>query len=99
MGLMLKHLLGEKMTQQAESYLILKPIAERFSRVASEITDDDIKYIIKQVMKEKISDALDFSVVQEKLTDWVDNNSDQIVHAMQDAIMERFDLPRDYKWY
>lgn len=87
------------MTQQAESYLILKPIAERFSRVASEITDDDIKYIIKQVMKEKISDALDFSVVQEKLTDWVDNNSDQIVHAMQDAIMERFNLPRDYKWY
>lgn len=96
---MLKHLLGGKMTQQAESYLILKPIAERFSRVASEITDDDIKYIIKQVMKEKISDALDFSVVQEKLTDWVDNNSDQIVHAMQDAIMERFNLPRDYEWY
>ena len=87
------------MTQQAESYLILKPIAERFSRVASEITDDDIKYIIKQVMKEKILDALDFSVVQEKLTDWVDNNSDQIVHAMQDAIMERFNLPRDYEWY
>lgn len=99
MGLMLKHLLGGKMTQQAETYLILKPIAERFSRVASEITDDDIKYIIKQVMKEKISDALDFSVVQEKLTDWVDNNSDQIVHAMQDAIMERFNLPRDYEWY
>lgn len=99
MDLMLKHLLGGKMTQQAESYLILKPIAERFSRVASEITDDDIKYIIKQVMKEKISDALDFSVVQEKLTDWVDNNSDQIVHAMQDAIMERFNLPRDYEWY
>lgn len=96
---MLKHLLGGKMTQQAETYLILKPIAERFSRVASEITDDDIKYIIKQVMKEKISDALDFSVVQEKLTDWVDNNSDQIVHAMQDAIMERFNLPRDYTWY
>ena len=96
---MLKHLLGGKMTQQAESYLILKPIAERFSRVASEITDDDIKYIIKQVMKEKILDALDFSVVQEKLTDWVDNNSDQIVHAMQDAIMERFNLPRDYEWY
>lgn len=99
MDLMLKHLLGGKMTQQAETYLILKPIAERFSRVASEITDDDIKYIIKQVMKEKISDALNFSVVQEKLTDWVDNNSDQIVHAMQDAIMERFNLPRDYTWY
>ena len=87
------------MTQQSETYLILKPIAERFSRVASEITDDDIKYIIKQVMKEKISEALDFSVVQEKLSEWVDNNSDQIVNAMRDSITERFDLPRDYVWY
>lgn len=87
------------MTQQSENYLILKPIAERFSRVASEITDDDIKHIIKQLMREKISDALDFSVVQEKLNDWVDDNSDQIVHAMQEAIMNRFDLPKDYTWY
>lgn len=87
------------MTQQSENYLILKPIAERFSRVSSEITDDDIKYIIKQVMREKISDALDFSVVQEKLNDWVDDNSDKIVHAMQEAIMSRFDLPKDYTWY
>lgn len=87
------------MTQHTENYMILKPIAERFNRVSSEITDDDIKYIIKQVMKEKISEALDFSVVQEKLTDWIDGNSDQIVHAMQDAIMKRFDLPRDYMWY
>lgn len=87
------------MTQQSENYLILKPIAERFSRVSSEITDDDIKYIIKQVMREKISDALDFSVVQEKLNDWVDDNSDRIVHAMQEAIMMRFDLPKDYMWY
>ena len=87
------------MTQQSENYLILKPIAERFSRVASEITDDDIKHIIKQLMREKISDALDFSVVQEKLNDWVDDNSDKIVHAMQEAIMKRFDLPKDYTWY
>ena len=87
------------MTQQAETYLILKPIAERFSRVSSEITDDDIKYIIKQVMKEKISEVLDFSIVEEKLTDWVDNNSDQIVNAMKDSIAERFNLPKDYGWY
>lgn len=87
------------MTEQTETYLILKPIAERFSRCASEITDDDIKYIIKQVMKEKIADSLDFSAIQDKLTEWVDDNSDQIVHAMQDSIMERFNLPRDYRWY
>lgn len=87
------------MTTNTENYLILKPIAERFSRVSSEITDDDIRYIIKQVMKEKISEALDFSVVQEKLSEWVDNNSDKIVAALQDSIVERFNLPRDYVWY
>ena len=87
------------MTQQSENYLILKPIAERFNRVASEITDDDIKYIIKQVMKDKIQDAIDFSVVEEKLIEWIDNNSDQVVHAMQDALCERLRLPKDYRWY
>lgn len=87
------------MTQYTENYLILKPIAERFNRVASEITDDDIKYIIKQLMKEKIAEAIDFSVVEEKLTEWIDNNSDQVIHAMQDAISERLRLPRDYTWY
>ena len=87
------------MTQQSENYLILKPIAERFNRVASEITDDDIKYIIKQVMKDKIQDAIDFSIVEEKLTKWIDDNSDQVVHAMQDAIAERLKLPKDYRWY
>ena len=87
------------MTNYTENYLILKPIAERFSRVSSEITDEDIKYIIKQVMKEKIADAIDFSEVTAVLQDWVDNNSDQIIHAMQDSIAARLDLPRDYHWY
>ena len=50
-------------------------------------------------MKEKIQDAIDFSVVEGKLTEWIDNNSDQIVHAMQDAISERLRLPKDYRWY
>lgn len=87
------------MTRQTENYLILKPIADRFSRVSAEITDSDIKYMIMEVMKEKISDAIDFSVVEEKLTEWIDNNSDQVVHVMQDAIVERLSLPKEYKWY
>ena len=87
------------MTQQTENYIILKPIADRFNRVAAEITDNDIKYIIREVMKEKISESIDFSVVEEKLTEWIDNNKDQIVHVMQDAISERLRLPKDYRWY
>ena len=87
------------MTRQTENYLILKPIADRFSRVSAEITDGDIKYMIMEVMKEKISEAIDFSVVEDKLTEWIDNNSDQVVHVMQDAIVERLSLPKEYRWY
>lgn len=87
------------MTQQTETYLILKPIAERFNRMASEITDDDIKYIIKQVMREKICEAINFDSVIDMLNNWVDDNSETIIHAMQDSISEQLRLPRDYHWY
>ena len=87
------------MTKYTENYLILKPIADRFNRVASEISDDDIKYIIKQVMREKIADAINFDCVTDVLQEWVDNNSDTIIHAMQDSIAERIGLPKGYKWY
>ena len=87
------------MTEYTENYLILKPIAERFNRVASEISDDDIKYIIKQVMKEKIANAINFDCVTDVLQEWVDNNSDTIIHAIQDSIAERIGLPKGYEWY
>lgn len=87
------------MTEYTENYLILKPIAERFNRVASEISDDDIKYIIKQVMREKIADAINFDCVTDVLQEWIDNNSDTIIHAMQDSIAERIGLPKGYEWY
>lgn len=87
------------MKEYTENYLILKPIAERFSRVASEISDDDIKYIIKQLMKEKIAEAINFDCVTDILQEWVDNNSDAIIHAMQDSIAERLGLPSRYNWY
>lgn len=87
------------MTEYTENYLILKPIAERFSRVAKEITDDDIKYIIKSVMKEKIAEAIHFDDITYMLQEWVDTNSETIIHAMQDSIAERIGLPKEYKWY
>jgi hypothetical protein len=31
------------MSNQTENYIILKPIAERFNRIANSITDDEIK--------------------------------------------------------
>lgn len=87
------------MTQQTENYLILKPIAERFNRVASEITDDDIKYMITSLMKEKIADAIDFSVVTDVINEYIEEHSEEIAHAAMDSLAKRLELPNGYKFY
>ena len=48
-----------KMNNQTESYIVLKPIAERFSKVANEISDEEIKTMIKSVMQDRIANAID----------------------------------------
>ena len=87
------------MTQQTENYLILKPIAERFNRVASEITDDDIKYMIKSLMKEKIAESIDFSVVSDIINEYIEDHKDEIAHAAMDSLANRLELPHGYSWY
>lgn len=87
------------MTQQTENYLILKPIAERFNRVASEITDDDIKYMIRTLMKERIADAIDFSVVTDIVNEYISEHSEEISHAVMDSLAKRLELPQGYKFY
>ena len=80
------------MTQQTENYLILKPIAERFNRVASQITDDDIKYMITSLMKEKIADAIDFGVVTDVINEYIEEHSEEIAHAAMDSLFFRLKM-------
>ena len=84
---------------QTENYIVLKPIAERFSKVASEMTDSDIEMIIKDVMKERIADVIDFSPITDKISEFVENNEELIVHAVLDSIAKRLELPSNYKFY
>ena len=84
---------------QTENYIALKPIAERFSKVASEITDSDIEMIIKDVMKERIADVIDFSSITDKISEFVENNEELIVHAVLDSIAKRLELPSNYRFY
>ena len=84
---------------QTENYIVLKPIAERFSKVASEMTDSDIEMIIKDVMKERIADVIDFSSITDKISKFVENNEELIVHAVLDSIAKRLELPSNYKFY
>ena len=84
---------------QTENYIVLKPMAERFSKVASEITDSDIEMIIKDVMKERIADVIDFSSITDKISEFVENNEELIVHAVLDSIAKRLELPSNYRFY
>ena len=84
---------------QTENYIVLKPIAERFSKVASEMTDSDIEMIIKDVMKERIADVIDFSSITDKISEFVENNEELIVRAVLDSIAKRLELPSNYRFY
>ena len=87
------------MTQYTENYLILKPIAERFNRVASEITDEDIKYMITSLMKEKIADAINFNAVSDIIDEYISEHAEEIAHAAMDSLAKRLELPHGYRWY
>lgn len=87
------------MTQQTENYIILKPIAERFNRVANEITDEDIRYMITSLMKDKIAEAIDFSAVSDIVNDYITDHAEEIAHAAMDSLAKRLELPREYRFW
>ena len=87
------------MEKYTENYIILKPIAERFNRVASEITDDDIKYIITSLMKEKIAECIDFRIVSDIIDEYIDEHKEEVAYAAMYSLARRLDLPHGYKWY
>lgn len=74
------------MNKQTQDYIILKPIAERFNKVASEITDEDIKDIIKSAIREQI-DKVDFA---SPIQDIVDNHfeDDCNIYTIQNLLVE-----------
>lgn len=86
------------MNNQTESYIVLKPIAERFSKVSSEITDEEIKSLIKNVMKERIAQAINFDGIVDKIDNFLENNEEQICRVVTESINRRLELPRDYRW-
>lgn len=78
------------MENQAESYIVLKPIAERFSRVASEISDDEIRSLIKSEMRDQVCKIPFGAWVEDILSDWVDDHKEQITtlaaHCLADKL-------------
>lgn len=79
------------MSEQTESYIVLKPIAERFSRVASEITDDEIKQIIKSELRNQVSKVNFGDILGEVVDDWFeqDDTGEFIWNTLQESIKNR----------
>lgn len=77
------------MDNKTESYIVLKPISERFNRIAKEMSDDEIKDIIKSSLREEVK-KIDFAYkIQEIVDDYLDNNNDYITGMFKKSIAER----------
>lgn len=87
------------MNNQTENYIVLKPIAERFSNIANEISDNEIKCMIKTALQNKIEDAINFSSITDLINNYIDEHSEEIVHATMDSIARKLELSSGYKFY
>jgi mannitol-1-phosphate/altronate dehydrogenase len=77
------------MDKQTENYIVLKPIAERFNKVAETISDEDIKSIIKEAMKEQILGAFDFDKIGEITDEYIDTHSSEIENTISESTNNR----------
>ena len=66
------------MDNKTESYIVLKPIAERFNRIANEITDDEIKQLIKSSLREQIA-CMDLGSYLRDIADSYFDSDEQVV--------------------
>ena len=82
------------MTNQTRDYINLKPIADRFKQIASTISDNEIKDIIKSELRRQIQEQVDFGYT---ISQWVDDmleDDDSWVELVRDcmkkSIKEKF---------
>ena len=79
------------MENKTESYIVLKPIAERFNRIANEITDDEIKQLIKSSLREQIA-CMDLGNYLREVADNYfdsDENFDKIQKMIEESIKNK----------
>ena len=84
------------MSEQSTNYIVLKPIAERFNKVAKEISDDDIKDIIKRAMSEQIKSSFDFSRIGNITETYIEEHQDEINQMIFSSINDRMKMPSKY---
>ena len=82
------------MSNQTQDYITLKPIAERFKEVAATISDEEIKFIIKNELREQVRTQVNFGST---IAQWVEdmlNDDDSwielVIDCMKESIKNKF---------
>lgn len=82
------------MTNQTENYLLLKPISERINRICAEMSDSELKSLIREAVKEQINKAIDdvFYNIREIADDAIERNENAINNAVRESLMGALNL-------
>ena len=80
------------MENKTESYIVLKPIAERFNRIANEITDDEIKSLIKSELREQLRESGITRSVGFVIDEWFEDekNIKFVMDTVEQSIKDKF---------
>lgn len=78
------------MSKQTEDYISLKPIADRFREAAKSISDDELREIVKDGLRNKIREEMDnINIPLEEITEsWFEdeNNVEWIINTLKESI-------------
>lgn len=82
------------MTRQTQDYITLKPIADRFKEVANSISDEEIKSLIKEELREQIRSQVDFgSTIAQWVEDMLEDDEswvELVISCMKESIKNKF---------
>jgi len=78
------------MKNQTENYIILKPIAEKFNRIANSISDDEIRSLIKDEMRDQLKRINFSSQIEEIISDYIDNNQEDMLDLYKQELKNKF---------
>ena len=78
------------MKSQTENYIILKPIAERFNRIANSISNDEIRSLIKDEMRDQLKRINFSSQIEEIIYDYIDSNQEEVLDLYKKELKNKF---------
>jgi len=77
------------MNNQTENYIILKPLSERFNRVANSISDDEIKSLIKSEMINQLKQINFKYEVEGIIEEYLDNHADEVLGLYRQGLKDK----------